>query len=399
MAMFGKGAPLDPSALSGADRLALFGATLRDVGGALRGDDSQALMQAQAMLGQRQNYAQQQAMAKRAAGLFGGQAAAMPAPVVNQGGEDISAAFGAQGAPQAAPKRFDPRMAAGELAQLAAQGFDITPYTKLAEIAKPNLQAVNGKVLDYGDPNTAGMEVPEVDKGQIRLYTPDGKFYGVANAQGAVQSAADMAGAVEGAKARATAPYEFQAVPGVDGRSVVGAKSALAGQVFAGQSPTEAAQAASQTQAAIDLPKDLGGAQQTLDLIQKLRTHPGRQWGTGMTGVVPAVPGSATKDFVTLLDQAKGTGFLTAIGSLKGTGQITEIEGKKATDAIARMDRTQSEAGFLSALKDYEDVVRAGMDRAQRKAGAGSFGRGGVGAAPPPRSAVEAELRRRGLIR
>lgn len=103
MGTFGRRAPrFDPSNLTGSDRTMLLGATLRDVGNALRGGDSDAVLQAQGLIAQREQLARQEAFAKRFAGLFGAQRAAMGSgPVVNGGGEDISAAFGSGGAQSA----------------------------------------------------------------------------------------------------------------------------------------------------------------------------------------------------------------------------------------------------------------------------------------------------------
>ena len=72
--------------------------------------------------------------------------------------------------------------------------------------------------------------------------------------------------------------------------------------------------------------------------------------------------------FINRLDQLKGGAFLEAFNTLKGGGQITEVEGKKATDAIARMDNATSESEFKAAVKDYQDVIRKGMNRARMKA-------------------------------
>ena len=146
----------------------------------------------------------------------------------------------------------------------------------------------------------------------------------------------------------------------------------------------------------LGLPQALQTADETLKLIDQIRNHPGREYGTGMAGVLPGIPGTSQKDFVTLVDQAKGKAFLEAFASLKGGGQITQIEGDKATAAIARLDRSQSKEGFLQALDDLEDIVEAGKARASRRAARATPA--ASGAAPPSRAAVEAELRRRGLI-
>lgn len=124
------------------------------------------------------------------------------------------------------------------------------------------------------------------------------------------------------------------------------------------------------TQAQIDLPSVLDKGQQTLDTIEKLRKHPGREQGTGASRMLglQKVPGTDAYDFDVLRKQASGKVFLEAFQSLKGAGQITEVEGTKATEAIARMDAAQSEEAYMDALNDFESVVRKGMDKARIKA-------------------------------
>ncbi len=60
---------------------------------------------------------------------------------------------------------------------------------------------------------------------------------------------------------------------------------------------------------------------------------------------------------------------MQAFQSLKGGGQITEIEGKKATQAITRMETAQSEAEFMRAAREFQDVIRDGVDKARAQAG------------------------------
>jgi NurA-like 5'-3' nuclease len=59
---------------------------------------------------------------------------------------------------------------------------------------------------------------------------------------------------------------------------------------------------------------------------------------------------------------------MTAFESLKGGGQITEKEGEKATEAIARLQTTKTEQGYLDALHDLKNVVKIGQERAKRQA-------------------------------
>lgn len=127
-------------------------------------------------------------------------------------------------------------------------------------------------------------------------------------------------------------------------------------------------QGKAQGQAAVELPAVLQRADDALATIEKLRSHPGREWGTGAAGFLPGIPGTAQKDFVELNEQAKGGAFLQAFQLLKGGGAITNIEGDKATKAIARLDRTQTKQGYMDALKDLEAVIRSGAERARAKA-------------------------------
>ena len=91
----------------------------------------------------------------------------------------------------------------------------------------------------------------------------------------------------------------------------------------------------------------------------------------GIPGVQQYVPGSAAADFKSRYDEIMGGAFLEAFETLKGGGSITETEGKKATAAKTRMNLAQSEGEFLSAAREYQGVVRRGIERAKAKAASG----------------------------
>jgi hypothetical protein len=103
-----------------------------------------------------------------------------------------------------------------------------------------------------------------------------------------------------------------------------------------------------------------------------MKTHPGREGSTGfIQGALPSRT-SAQVDFQSLVDQTQGQAFLQAFQMLKGAGQITEIEGQKATNAISRLGNERlSDADYLRAINDLEDVVKAGLARAKVQAGQG----------------------------
>ncbi len=125
-----------------------------------------------------------------------------------------------------------------------------------------------------------------------------------------------------------------------------------------------------QADAASGLPRVKMAAGQMLDVINKLRNHPGLRSATGLGSINPlnSVPGSDGYNFRVLADQLGGQTFLQAFESLKGGGPITDIEGKKATDAIGRMNLGQSTEEYLRALDDLAEVATAVQQRAEEQA-------------------------------
>jgi hypothetical protein len=145
--------------------------------------------------------------------------------------------------------------------------------------------------------------------------------------------------------------------------------------------------AKAQTEAKIDLPRIEANAQQSIDLLERIKTHPGMKYSVGLMSAAPVIPGTPQADFVALTEQLQGKQFLEAFQSLKGGGQITEVEGTKAENAIARMQRAQSKEAFVSAATEFQDIVRKGVERAKQKAGSASTAPGPA----PKRVRVDAQ--------
>jgi len=111
---------------------------------------------------------------------------------------------------------------------------------------------------------------------------------------------------------------------------------------------------------------------------QGTKKHPGFANAVGATWLpgVRFVPGTDAANFQAAFDQVQGAAFLEAFNVLRGAGAITEKEGAKATAARTRMSLAQSETEFTKAAREYQDVIRKGVQTMQQKAG------GGAGAAP-----------------
>jgi hypothetical protein len=98
--------------------------------------------------------------------------------------------------------------------------------------------------------------------------------------------------------------------------------------------------------------------------------------GTSFSKALPQfmVPYAGTEraGFDTRLAQVKGGAFLEAYNTLRGGGAISETEGAKGTAALNRMDSATSEVEFIRAARDFEKIVKTGLDRARAMAkGAG----------------------------
>lgn len=119
----------------------------------------------------------------------------------------------------------------------------------------------------------------------------------------------------------------------------------------------------------------------TGQLLKGEKPHPGFQNAVGATWLPGArfVPGTDAAGFMSRFDQIKGASFLEAFESLKGGGAITEKEGQKGTDAINRMSTSTDEKEFIRAAMDLQDVIRKGVENAQRRA---SRAGGAPGVAP-----------------
>lgn len=117
------------------------------------------------------------------------------------------------------------------------------------------------------------------------------------------------------------------------------------------------------------LARSIQTAGEMLSQIRSLRDDPYLSRMTGaLDGRLPNWSGAASR-VQSKIDQIKGSTFLSAYERLKGGGQITEIEGAKAEAALARLQSTQGDSDFISAMDDLEQVINNGLVRARVQAG------------------------------
>ena len=115
----------------------------------------------------------------------------------------------------------------------------------------------------------------------------------------------------------------------------------------------------------------------------KTPPHPGFSNAVGAGVGLRFIPGTDASDFQERFREVTSGAFLEAFEALRGGGSITEREGEKATAAKTRMSLAQSEKEFVTAAREYQNIIRVGLGRAQErltKARGASAGNTGGGA-------------------
>lgn len=156
----------------------------------------------------------------------------------------------------------------------------------------------------------------------------------------------------------------------------------------------------SQGAAQAKLPAVIIDAEETTKKIDQLLSN------EGLDSIVGAVDqyrpswtlGSSGRDALARLEQLQGGAFLQAFNTLKGGGAITEVEGQKAERAIARMQRSQSEADFRGALMDFRDAVSTGVRKLRVSAGETGSYPDGISSSQPaatPQASAASNLKKK----
>jgi len=100
----------------------------------------------------------------------------------------------------------------------------------------------------------------------------------------------------------------------------------------------------------------------------KGKPHPGLSKATGLGGgVMRFFAGTEGKNFEIRHKEVLSQAFLDAFEALKVGGAITEKEGEKATSARTRMDLAQSKEEYISAAREYQAVLKRGVETARAR--------------------------------
>lgn len=105
-----------------------------------------------------------------------------------------------------------------------------------------------------------------------------------------------------------------------------------------------------------------------LGTLDRLGKHSGLAPSVGVRGMIPAMPGSESANFLAELNTFQSQAFLPMVAQLKGMGALSDSEGKKLTAAVGALDPKMGEQAF----RDSVGRITADMQAArQRMVGGG----------------------------
>ncbi|WP_103035309.1 hypothetical protein [Castellaniella caeni] len=245
----------------------------------------------------------------------------------------------------------------------------------------------NDQVLsNIGDP---GTDQAKINAGTSLLagkaYTP----YSAVGNTGAVlnQGTGDMAianQALFGVHGEGTAAGRNQVVDTPSGVQIVNTRTGVAspaigpngtpvmGERAASAQKTARANAAAMTQARLSMTNAASGLDRMADLAQQLIDDPALSRITGLTGMLPNIPGGAAANTQARLESLKsqiGFAVLQAMRDASKTGgalgQVSDFENKMLQNNLAALDTKQSPEEFANQLKKIIDYARGAKQRMQ----------------------------------
>lgn len=287
---------------------------------------------------------------------------------------------------------FRPQSSTGTLGDMRTrmlQELNLKLQGKTAEeqmaILRPYNQALVGAGQPAIDPSEVNIRAPQIGGGTV---TPQ-----AAPAARPAAPAPAPAMAPPGAVAPTAMPAPA-AAPGAAPSGAVTPVAPVAPTTTPAARPTMAqiqAEAEGGKKEAVVIGEDVGRLKTTikkaetnadylLTKVDELVGHPGFETSVGAQGasylfgmldkpLPPQLGGGDARDWIARFKEVQGQQFLQAIETMRGTGSISEAEGKAAQQAIARMSQSQTEKEFRVAAKDFQNIIRRGVDAHRVKIG------------------------------
>ena len=105
---------------------------------------------------------------------------------------------------------------------------------------------------------------------------------------------------------------------------------------------------------------------EALDLMKKIRVHPGKDQSIGFGGAVGRMTPTG-QGFAALDEQLKGKNLVAAYQKVRGTGPVGQVEGENIAKAQAALTTAATKEDYDAALNTLEGTMRGALERAERK--------------------------------
>jgi len=119
------------------------------------------------------------------------------------------------------------------------------------------------------------------------------------------------------------------------------------------------------------LPQIEQNIQTTTKLVDDLLKHKGFKDVVGATykPFARKIAGTDAAGFMAKYNQLKGKQFLESISQLQGYGALSNLEGTTATNAASAMDISTNETEFKRNAREYQRVIKIGLERMKNGVG------------------------------
>ena len=106
---------------------------------------------------------------------------------------------------------------------------------------------------------------------------------------------------------------------------------------------------------------------ESINTVDRVLFHPGREAATGFTGAFPTLPGGEAAGFEAQLETLQSQSFLTAVQQLKGLGALSEKEGDKLQSSVGALKLTMPEEEFTRELQRIRTTLTKAMTKARQR--------------------------------
>lgn len=139
--------------------------------------------------------------------------------------------------------------------------------------------------------------------------------------------------------------------------------------------------------------------QDTIDLIDRIQSHPGFESYVGAQGASSAfgafdepIGGTDAAAVAGMIETLQSKNFMNSIQQMKGLGALSDAEGRKLSSAIESLNPKMSEKDFNRSLNVVKNITKRGMRKQQKILGSDKVSQNVVFESPKYGKVTEADI-------